>query len=148
MTLVGLLAVAILASPSSTPAADWGLVSATADRVVGIDRDSIISAGPTKTFWVVLVDRQVDDDGGDYSVVRFATNCETQMARTLSLFRYGEQSAAPTDRMTDPQPWQDIIPGTGGERLSDAVCNDAWTSDVSHEEIATFVGIARITMRN
>lgn len=127
---------------------NWKIIDANSTSIAGVDEDSIRTAGTRKTSWVIIVNAAADANGGIYSLMRVSLDCQAETFRILSVHRYARDGGQPVSREADQSGRDnDIVPGTTGDRIREAVCEGVWLRDLGRiEEVDTFVEIATRTL--
>ena len=127
MKAIGIAAVLMLASasagraePQGTPQ-QWLLMEIREERITAFEVSGIRTMGNVRRGWYIIVNRERDDQGSDYSLNSFDLDCVEETFRLRSIALYSlDGSSVETFRPDSPA--EPVIPGSGGHLLYQNVC--------------------------
>lgn len=118
------ISVASLLNPSIARA-EWIQVASSGDTQLLIDNNAIERRGSTVFYWEKIV-FTVPQHGSIKSMTSYnSINCESQVMRTYELIAYNAAGKAVLDDGVGTQILiEQVIPGTQGETVYQAVCSN------------------------
>lgn len=122
------LVAAALLLPTTNAFAEWELLVALSDNQVYIEKDRIRKTGQVYKFWGM---RSYDENRQTTSNINYRStitsleiNCQEENIRVLSVSYYDGANAQgrTVHSLEVPWQWEDVVPGTVGDRYLQWLC--------------------------
>ena len=125
--LIDLLATAVIIATPQTPGTNWVVAGGTADNemIILIDTGTMRrDSSGVSTAWVMAVNRQRNEHGYDYVMLRKQYRCEQGDWRMIYAASYQMQGESPLVAGPVETPWEPALPSSTAENEMDTVCAD------------------------